>query len=485
MTKETPPQWATSHKRPGTELRLIRGHYYLYEYRTVYDKERKGPKKISGKLLGRITEQGLLPSRKRQLESTIESLENIKPNCKEYGASLLIVKTFAKYIEALQKEFPKDWKSIVALAYCRFVYHCPLKNIPFCLSQSFLQELIGSETFHEKTSILVLKKIGGMQEQMSAYMRAFIKRDDYLLMDSTHVFSNSNPNTLSRSGFHSQIDFESQFNQLYIYSSKNKMPVYYRILPGNIRKEKDIKNCLLEAGLKDPIIVADKHFYSKKNIELLEKEELKYILPLKRDNPIFSRRLLDNKSFREKALCFNYKNRFIWYQKFHYGELSLFQYLDEVLKIKEERDYLQHIETHPEIYSLNGYHKKLKTFGTIALLTNLKRRQAVGVFEMYKSRMTIEAPFNEMKNVLEADYTYLQKEQTFQGWMFINHITMQWHQHLYIELKKRNLLKRYPVNEYVQMLTDLKKIKINDNSYFNEIPNQIQKMIGKLGLFND
>lgn len=55
--------------------------------------------------------------------------------------------------------------------------------------------------------------------------------------------------------------------------------------------------------------------------------------------------------------------------------------------------------------------------------------------------------------------------------MFINHLTLQWYQHLYIELKKKNLLKSYSVNNYVQMLTYLKKIKINGAWYFSEITN--------------
>lgn len=84
--------------------------------------------------------------------------------------------------------------------------------------------------------------------------------------------------------------------------------------------------------------------------------------------------------------------------------------------------------------------------------------------------------------ILEVDHSYMQNEQTLQGWMFINHLTLQWYQHLYIELKKKNLLKRYSVNDYVQMLTDLKKIKINDTWHFNEITNQSQKMMEKLGL---
>jgi hypothetical protein len=45
------PAWATRHRDKGMELRLINGKYYLYEYKTIYDKEKKRPKKISGGLI--------------------------------------------------------------------------------------------------------------------------------------------------------------------------------------------------------------------------------------------------------------------------------------------------------------------------------------------------------------------------------------------------------------------------------------------------
>jgi len=148
------PEWATIHKKPGTELRLTQGKYYPYEYKTVYDKERKKPRKISVKILGRITEQGFIPSGKRKLEEAAEPVINVKPHCREYGVSLLVVNTFARYTEVLQRTFPKHWKSILAIAYCRFVYHCPLKNIPFRLSQSFLQDLIGLNRSTKKQQTL-------------------------------------------------------------------------------------------------------------------------------------------------------------------------------------------------------------------------------------------------------------------------------------------------------------------------------------------
>jgi len=44
-TSSNHPAWAIAHKRSVTEFRLIRGNYYLYEYKTVYIKPKRGPEK--------------------------------------------------------------------------------------------------------------------------------------------------------------------------------------------------------------------------------------------------------------------------------------------------------------------------------------------------------------------------------------------------------------------------------------------------------
>jgi len=486
MNTTSHPQWALAHRKPGTELRCLGGKYYLYSYTTVYDKEKKGAKKISGKLLGRITEQqGFIPSGKRKLEKALDFRNVTKPCCKEFGVSFLVTKNFSKYIGFLMSIFPDHWKSIVAIAYCRFVYRCPLKSIAFRLTQSYLPELIGSSAFNEKTSSFVLNSIGGMHEQMLAYMKSFITKDEYLLMDATNIFSNSTLITLARKGYQRQTNFDTQFNLMYLYSAKTSMPVYYRLLPGNIREVKAFKNCLLEAGLKDAIIVADKGFHSNDNVKLLLKEKLKFILPLKRDNTLIDYSLLENNTFKEEASYFAHEKRIIWHQKYNIiaeKRLSLIIFLDEALRIKEEKDYLERIATHPESHSIEQYHQKRNSFGTLTLLTSLKSKPAADIYQGYKSRMTIEVLFDGMKNVLEADHTYMQDEQTLQGWMFINHITLQWYQHLYSELKSKGLLKQYSVNDYIQLLTDLKKIKINGEWHFNEITKSSGRLMEKMGV---
>ena len=48
-----------------------------------------------------------------------------------------------------------------------------------------------------------------------------------------------------------------------------------------------------------------------------------------------------------------------------------------------------------------------------------------------KSRNQIEVMFDGIKNILHADRTYMQNENALQGWMFINHITLQWCYQIY------------------------------------------------------
>jgi transposase len=217
----------------------------------------------------------------------------------------------------------------------------------------------------------------------------------------------------------------------------------------------------------------------------LLKENLRFILPLKRDNTLIDYSLLANNTFKEESNLFMHEKRVIWYQEYFITtdkRQSLIIFLDEALRVKEEQDYLLRIATHPEGHSIQLYHQRRNAFGTLTLLTALKRKTAQDIYEGYKSCMTIEVLFDGMKNVLEADHTYMQNEQTLQGWMFINHITLQWYQQLYTELKTKGLLKQYSVNDYIQLLTDLKKIKINGQWYFNEITKTSSRMMEKLGL---
>lgn len=215
----------------------------------------------------------------------------------------------------------------------------------------------------------------------------------------------------------------------------------------------------------------------------MDSEKLSYLIPLKRDNSLIDYKSIADNSFKQQNSFFQHEGRIVWYRKYPVSKThNIFLYLDETLRLKEENDYLRRISTVPENYSLEGYHKKRNAFGTIAILLNLKKPQADEAYHTYKSRMSIETMFDGMKNILEADHIYMQDEQTLQGWMFINHIALQWYQSLYVELKDLALLKKHSVNDYISFLTDIKKIKINDSWFLNETTNYTQKFVKRVGI---
>ena len=103
----THPKWATKHKRKGAELRLINGRYYLYEVSSKWDSEKKRAKKITGKILGRITrESGFVESDKAKLRK--RELTVSKLCVKEYGVSALINNFFGEYKILLQKHLSSN-----------------------------------------------------------------------------------------------------------------------------------------------------------------------------------------------------------------------------------------------------------------------------------------------------------------------------------------------------------------------------------------
>ncbi len=487
MRKKEHPQWALQYKRQGCELRLIRGRYYLYEYKTVYNPERKGPRKITGKLLGSITEKdGFIPSGKRELERAARQQAALgKPICREYGISQLVVSRFEGILKKLQVHFPFHWADILAMAYCRLLHQCPIKSVAFRLEQSYLGELIPHSKLVPKAASDLLKTLGGMRSEQLAYMRSFLSKGEYLLIDATDITSHSQHMFLTRSGYNSRMSFDGQFNLLYLYSSQTHQPIYFRLLPGNIREVRAFKSALQDIGLTKAVVIADKGFYSQKNIDMLRSERLHFIMPLRRNHSLIDYSLIRKNTFKQDDMFFEHQGRIIWYQEYTYDRMLLVTYLDESLRLMEEKDYLRRIHTHPESHSIEEYHQIKDTFGTITLITNLKRKDAQEIYHTYKSRGAIETMFDSMKNVLEADHTYMQNEQTLHGWMFINHIALQWYQSLYLELKDKDLISKYSVKDYINHLSDARMIRINDQWHLAELSSNTRKLLAKLQISID
>jgi len=87
-----------------------------------------------------------------------------------------------------------------------------------------------------------------------------------------------------------------------------------------------------------------------------------------------------------------------------------------------------------------------------------------------------------LKNVVEADRTYMQNEQALEGWMFINYIALHWYYKVYDLLLKTELNHKYSPADILQILTEVRKVKINETWHTSEVTSKTSDLIAMLGV---
>ena len=90
--------------------------------------------------------------------------------------------------------------------------------------------------------------------------------------------------------------------------------------------------------------------------------------------------------------------------------------------------------------------------------------------------------FDLFKNVLEADKSYMQNEDTLQGWIFVNHLALLAVYKIYHILQDKKLISKYSIRDFIQHLLEIRAVKINDSWHTAEIIQATSKFLEKIGI---
>ena len=173
--------------------------------------------------------------------------------------------------------------------------------------------------------------------------------------------------------------------------------------------------------------------------------------------------------------------------------------LDEILRVKEERDYLSRIESHPETYSKAGFDEKLHRFGTLTMVHKIenqkdgikktsknKKKAEIEkvleqiVFESYKQRDEIEVMFDSYKNYLDADVSYMQNRYVMEGWLFVNFIAMMAYYKLYVRLRQAKRLSNFSPKDIIEQAKAIWKTKIRGEWNIAEMTEKTRKLFAEI-----
>jgi hypothetical protein len=483
------PQWVLPFKEPRTEVKRIKNRYYKYEVSYHYDQGRKRTVKKTGHLLGSITEEdGFIASSKNTLREENKKLPTV--DIKTYGLYALFENLLSDEIPSLLAVFGKQRaEQVLTFAMMRWAYQCPIKRITqyqvhdFCCEQWCAEEVIS-----DKQMSAALKWVGEHRELVLQWMKGLLAdvacaTEKFVLIDSTHLMSSSENMAVNLSGYNSSFDFGKQLRLMYMFSAELKRPVYYRLINGNITDISSMALCVKEMGVQNVVFIADKGFYSERNRKLLEDQSLRYVIPLRRNNSAIDYTPLSEPDFKKDLKYFVYQKRIIWYYQYELNLRRFVTFLDERLRVEEEQDYLQRLETQPELYTKDGYFEKLYRFGTLTITCNtLETQNARQVYEIYKQRNEIEIMFDSYKNFLKADISYMQNRHVLEGWLFANFIAMIAYYKLFDRLRKAELLKKESPKDIIEMAKAVYQLRIRGVWNRSEIPQRIQKIFKKINI---
>lgn len=453
------PNWIKKifRKKKCIEIKEDNKRYYAYEYKCIWDKDKKSVIRKS-KYLGVVKPTGIYTPHEIRLNGIYE-----------YGHIEFIWYLLEKnrIIKSLKDIFPDDWKILITFAMNRLIDPRPIKSIHSWYEKTYLVKKIG-EVISPKIISRVLETAGLSWKSQTEFFDSLKKDGEKILYDGSVIFSSSKDNPLVETGYNKEHLLLSKSNIVLAFSFDRFLPIFFRLLPGSVHEISSV-NVLLEELGKDVILIIDKGFFS---FDLYKKmfKKIGFITPLRRNSSVikYSRKL---KSY------FIYRERPIKYTSYNYGKYYIYLYEDLALKIEEEKTFFLMLSKKRKVDFKEDW------AGKIAIISNRKLNPEE-VYEMWKSRDNIEKVFDVLQNLLDVDRPYIHKEETFRGYLFASFIGLISY---YLIL---NILKKYGINNKISVadclleLSKIYKLDIGKKELISEKSKSVRELMKTLKIEN-
>lgn len=389
----------------AVEIRFLNNRYYVYTISSVWDSEKKRAKKVTGKCIGKITEHdGFIPNQHGL------GILPLYPKVMSYGAYEILSQLSGDLENNLRAIFPDIYREICIVARLTLINGGKAKNIARYYQNSSLKELYPDCGISENTANTLAKKIGMRPGDVDAFLNQYSSdvAGHKLLFDGTHIFTRADDSDHSKN---------PQIRLLYIFDKDTYMPIFYRMIPGNIVDKK----AFIETQCSNSVIIADKGFYSKPNVSFLMEHKLKFILPLQSNTSMISKEFDEDETDKKFDGAFTYKKRVVKYKVNECGDKGNYIYIfrDEKRKMDAEYRYLERLAADVDVSEEENVNRR----GVFAFCSNIQD-SAENIYLSYKERWDIEQCFDYMKNNVVTSASYKRSNEELAGWSFLNHISL-------------------------------------------------------------
>ena len=464
----------------AVEIRNISGHFYVYEISSKWDSVKGRARKVTGKSVGKITlEDGFIPNA-RGMRQTMP----LHPIVKNYGAYAILQQLSGDLENRLRENFPDIYREISVVAMLRLVTGCTSKRINREFEASYLNDLHTDLACSGYTVRNLLTKLGVRAGDMASFMQNYMKPGSKLLFDGTSIFTRAN-DSYAQKGYNPDHKQETQVRILYIFDRTSFMPVFFRMVPGNVTDKVALKETIAASGCKKCLVIGDKGFYSKKNVSFLMENGMSYILPLQYNTKLIPDEFDGNIDDHKFDGCFVYKGRNIWHKTLDCGinGNKVYIFRDDKRKMQAEVNFMQKKEADYECMENASIFDDLRR-GVFAFVSNTGE-SAKQIYFNYKERWDVEQCFDYLKNTVQIGSPYKRTNADLEAWAFINHISLLYFYGIVKALRDTSLSEKYSPEDILSIGKNIYRVRDHyhsANNRLSEVPKKDLNLLQTLGI---
>ena len=339
---------------------------------------------------------------------------------------------------------------------------------------------------------------------------------EYLAYDTTSVSSYSEYIKAVRYGKNKDHDSLPQVNMALIVGEESGMPVYYRVLPGNISDVTTIRKLAKDIDFLeiDKLkLVLDRGFYSASNINALFKGHHKFLIGVKANNGFVSR--LVGKAKEEMHDFAHYS---VDHEVYHWSSMEEWPYVqadghgnvvleekrrvyvhvyynglraedekarfskalsmtEAALKSKEDltetqsslRDKYFLVSETPKRgvkvqYKEDVIKKHMDQLGYFVLLSN-EIKDSAEALEVYRRKDVVEKAFDNLKDRLDMKRTAVHSDQSLAGKFFLQFLALIYISYIHKHMKDNNLYRNYSMQSLLDSLDIIERYDFEGQRY--------------------
>ena len=454
----------TAEKAP-IELRRIKGHYYVYQATHIWNKQLKKSIKITH-ILGSITPDGAY---KPKLQKTNTTTSHIY----QYGHAQLCLKLSQDIQNALANMPLKN--EILALSIIRAIDPGPIRLAQDTWEDTYLSTKLQAN-LSSKNVTATLSNLGNMVTETYELFAKLAPQEGMLFYDLTSVLSYSHNLGLAEKGYNPDHEQINQVKVAMAFSTSTWLPVALDVFYDSLKETKVLRYFRERFPNRDLGFVMDRGFSSSYELlRDLKKENIRYIAPLKKNSkliPLFPKMTGTFEYAKKRFVAFSVKPRR------GYGFLYLFE--DPELKANAEKGLLGMVNKGK--LTMDEYRKESYRAGVIGIMSNIDAEPR-SIYEQYKEREEIEQAFDYMKNDLEANRTYLGRDDLERGYFMVVFLAMRIYFRILKRLRERDLVGKVSVKEVLSALSKMRRVvEVGGTEYFGALPKKTEQM---LEIFSD